>query len=99
MLVRLTMELSGRFDVVAEAGSGREAIALAAEHQPDLVVLDVSMPEMDGLEALPAVRAAAPAAEIAVVSGVGAGRVAGGGPAPGAAGAAGEGGAAHAPRR
>ena len=39
------------FEVVAEARDGREAVALAAEHQPDLAVMDVKMPELDGIEA------------------------------------------------
>ena len=39
------------FEVVAEARDGREAVALAAEHRPDLAVMDVKMPELDGIEA------------------------------------------------
>jgi response regulator NasT len=39
------------FDVVAEARDGREAVALAAEHRPDLAVMDVKMPELDGIDA------------------------------------------------
>jgi len=38
-------------DVVAEAGNGHEAIAAASEHQPDVVLMDIRMPELDGLEA------------------------------------------------
>src|SRR5260221_4232966 len=56
------------FDVVGQAGSGEEAIAKAAELKPDLVLLDLSMPEMDGLTALPRVRAAAPDAEVVVLT-------------------------------
>lgn len=37
--------------VVAEAGDGRTAVDLARQHQPDLVILDVKMPEMDGVDA------------------------------------------------
>ena len=37
--------------VVAEAYTGREAVSLAAKHQPDLVLLDIVMPDMDGIEA------------------------------------------------
>ena len=39
------------FDVVAEARDGEEAIALAREHEPDLAILDVKMPRLDGIEA------------------------------------------------
>src|SRR5436305_183942 len=56
------------FDVVGQAGSGEEAIERAGELDPDLVLLDLSMPEMSGLEALPRVRAAAPNAEVVVLT-------------------------------
>ena len=56
------------FDVVGQAGSGEEAIAMATELTPDLVLLDLSMPEMDGLTALPRLREAAPAAEVVVLT-------------------------------
>lgn len=39
------------FEVVAEAGTGQEAITLALETRPDIIIMDISMPEMDGLEA------------------------------------------------
>lgn len=39
------------FDVVAEAGDGEQAVALAKEHKPDLMVMDVKMPKMDGISA------------------------------------------------
>jgi DNA-binding NarL/FixJ family response regulator len=56
------------FDVVGQAGSGAEAIAKAGELTPDLVLLDLSMPEMDGLTALPQIRAAAQNAEVVVLT-------------------------------
>src|SRR6266576_1323576 len=39
------------FDVVAEARDGNEAVALAREHEPDLAIMDVKMPQLDGIEA------------------------------------------------
>ena len=56
------------FDVVGQAGSGAEAIAKAAELTPDLVLLDLSMPEMDGLTALPKIRGASPTTEVVVLT-------------------------------
>jgi CheY-like chemotaxis protein len=57
-------------EVVAEAGDGEEAIALAAEHQPDLVVLDLAMPVLDGASALPRLRRAAPEARVVVLTAI-----------------------------
>lgn len=41
-----------QFDVVAEAGNGADAVQLAREHVPDLIILDIGMPKLDGLEVL-----------------------------------------------
>jgi two-component system NarL family response regulator len=56
------------FPVVAEAGGGEEAIERARELQPDIVLLDLSMPGMSGLEALPRLRAASPGSEVVVLT-------------------------------
>jgi DNA-binding NarL/FixJ family response regulator len=56
------------FSVVGEAGDGAEAIERARDLQPDLVLLDLTMPGMGGLEALPRVRAAAPDCEVVVLT-------------------------------
>ena len=56
------------FEVVGQAADGREAIDLARELQPDVVLLDLSMPELDGLEALPRLRAEAPDCEVVVLT-------------------------------
>lgn len=68
-LIRLTLERSGQFEVVGEAGNGRDGVEVAEALQPDLVLLDVSMPVMDGLEALPRIRSVAPDATVVMLSG------------------------------
>jgi len=56
------------FSLVGEAADGERAIDLARTLQPELVLLDLSMPGMDGLEALPRLREAAPDAEVVVLT-------------------------------
>jgi DNA-binding NarL/FixJ family response regulator len=75
-LVTLSLQRSGRFRVVAEAADGAEAVALAQRHQPDLCLLDMAMPVMDGLEALPRIRDVAPDCVVVVLSGFDAERMA-----------------------
>ncbi|KAB7622700.1 LytR/AlgR family response regulator transcription factor [Alkalilimnicola sp. S0819] len=50
-LRKLIEELGAQYRVVAEAGTGRQALEQAAEHAPELVLMDIRMPGMDGLEA------------------------------------------------
>lgn len=69
LLLRLALERDTRFEVIAEAGDGLEAIEAAARLQPDLVLLDLAMPVMDGLEALPGIRSGSPDSTIVVLSG------------------------------
>ena len=56
------------FSLVGEAADGERAIDLARTLQPELILLDLSMPGMDGLEALPRLREAAPDAEVVVLT-------------------------------
>src|SRR6266498_3872205 len=56
------------FRVVGQAADGNEAIESARELQPDLVLLDLSMPDLDGLSALPRLRGAAPDCEVVVLT-------------------------------
>ena len=58
----------GGFDVVGEAADGHEAIELARSLQPELVLLDLTMPGTDGLTALPRIRDAAPSCEVVVLT-------------------------------
>lgn len=68
LLMRVALESSGRFKVIGEAEDGEEAVFCARKHQPDLVVLDISMPVQDGLEALPQVLEAAPGSKVVMLS-------------------------------
>jgi len=56
------------FDVVGEAEDGREALTVTRTLQPDLVLLDLTMPGMDGLTALPKIREQAPDCEVVVLT-------------------------------
>jgi len=56
------------FDVVGEAGNGHAAVERARELRPDLVLLDLSMPDVDGLAALPGLRTAAPESAVVVLT-------------------------------
>jgi len=58
------------WEIVAEATNGREGLARYGEHRPDLVTLDIVMPELDGVETLRELRATDPAARVVMVSAV-----------------------------
>ncbi|MEF3311158.1 response regulator transcription factor [Paenibacillus sp. GYB004] len=49
--IRTILELDPAFDIVAEAQNGREAMELTDRYMPDMILMDIHMPEMDGLEA------------------------------------------------
>ncbi|WP_082574680.1 MULTISPECIES: PAS domain S-box protein [unclassified Nocardioides] len=68
-LVRTRLRLSGLLDVVGEAGDGAAAVEVVSELRPDLVLLDVSMPVMDGLGALPRILEVAPGTRVVMYSG------------------------------
>ena len=70
-LVRMRLESSGLFDVKGEAADGEQAIALVIRDEPTLVLLDVSMPSMDGLETLPSILAVRPETAVVMFSGFG----------------------------
>jgi len=72
LLLSLALELAGGFEVVGEAADGSEAIEQAAAHQPDVLLLDLAMPVLDGLQALPHIRERAPESLVVVLSGFGA---------------------------
>ena len=59
-LVRFSLEDEPGIEVVGEAANGFEGIRMATELQPDVIMLDLSMPEFDGLEAIPAISSMRP---------------------------------------
>jgi DNA-binding NarL/FixJ family response regulator len=63
-----TLLAGSDFDVVGQASDGQEAIEVAATLRPQLVLLDLSMPGLDGLSALPGLREAVPDAEVIVLT-------------------------------
>jgi diguanylate cyclase (GGDEF)-like protein/PAS domain S-box-containing protein len=70
LLVRV-IAVDGSMEVIAEAADGEEAIIICAETQPDLVLLDLDMPKLDGIAALPLLLQAAPNTRVVVLSGLG----------------------------
>jgi DNA-binding NarL/FixJ family response regulator len=72
---QLLME-GGDVDVVGDAPDGEAAIAGVLETRPDVLVLDLSMPKVDGLEVIRELRASSPETKIVVASGFSAGRLA-----------------------
>jgi DNA-binding NarL/FixJ family response regulator len=68
-LVKWGMEDDPGFEVVGEAGDGRTALAGIAETRPAAVLLDLSMPDMNGFEAILEIRRSDPAVAIIVLSG------------------------------
>lgn len=69
-LVSVVLNLDPDVEVVGEARDGREAIVITQDLRPDVLVLDISMPVMDGLEALPLIRASSPDTQVVMLTGV-----------------------------
>ena len=66
--LRLVLERQPDFQVVAEASDGREAVALTQQHHPEVVVMDVTMPNLNGIEAARQISAAMPQTSIVMLS-------------------------------
>jgi DNA-binding NarL/FixJ family response regulator len=66
--VRALLEGTGKFVVCGEVGTGREAVAAVAELKPDMVVMDIAMPELNGLEATRQIGKTNPDVEILILT-------------------------------
>ena len=66
--LRLLLEQESNIEVVAEAGDGRTAIALVSTHRPDIVIMDIGLPDLNGIEATRQIRAREPSVNVVVLS-------------------------------
>ena len=66
--IRALLDAMEGVAVVAEATNGREAVALAQAHRPDLVVMDISMDELNGIDATAQIHASLPATRVVILS-------------------------------
>jgi two-component system response regulator NreC len=66
--LRLLLTSQNEFEVVGEASSGTETLSLAEQLQPDLILLDLSMPSLGGLDALPMLRKLVPLARVLILT-------------------------------
>jgi DNA-binding NarL/FixJ family response regulator len=66
--LRVRFNLEPDLEVVGEASSGREALALAQSLTPDVVLMDVEMPEMDGIEVTAVLRRVVPLSAVVILS-------------------------------
>ncbi|HHW43746.1 response regulator [Desulfofundulus thermobenzoicus] len=70
MMIKNIITKNG-YEVAGEAENGKEAVKMYAELKPDLVTMDITMPEMDGIDAVKAIRAIDPNANIIMCSAMG----------------------------
>ncbi|MBE3585664.1 response regulator [Desulfofundulus thermocisternus] len=70
MMIKSIVTKSG-YEVVGEAENGKQAVEKYAELKPDIVTMDITMPDMDGIEAVKAIKAIDPEASIVMVSAMG----------------------------
>jgi DNA-binding NarL/FixJ family response regulator len=68
MLLRAQLQADPEFYVCAEGSDGTSAVVIAREGRPDVMLLDLCMPEMDGLDALPLILAESPGTAVVVLS-------------------------------
>ena len=68
-VLRLALNREHDFTVVAEASDGEAGVAAVLEHEPDLVLLDIALPVMDGLQALQLIRQESPGTIVIMLTG------------------------------
>lgn len=68
--LKIYLGRDGRFEVVGEAEDGQEAVALVASQRPDVVIMDLAMPNMNGLQATKEISERSPDTKIIVLSSV-----------------------------
>jgi len=66
--LHMMLKLENDLDVVAEASDGREAVALAMKHRPDVVLMDIAMPGLNGLEATRQIVKALPSTRVIILT-------------------------------
>ncbi|MEQ1516861.1 MAG: response regulator transcription factor [Usitatibacteraceae bacterium] len=66
--IRALVEELGNTEIVGQASNGRDAVALAKQHRPDLVIMDISMQELNGIEATAQIRVDVPTAQVLILS-------------------------------
>ena len=71
MRIRLRDILENRYKVVAEASNGNEALDMYESYKPDFVTLDITMPQLNGIETLGQIISSHPEAKVVIVSAVG----------------------------
>jgi len=66
--LKALLEMEGEFDVVANVSDGHQAVSLAAKHNPDLVIVDLSMPKCNGTEAISRIKQRCPDTKVLVLT-------------------------------